>query len=42
MIAAIVDRDVETSDHLAKAHADQIVQQIRQLFAQDERQNIVL
>lgn len=42
MIQAIVDRDVETSDRLAKAHADQIVRQIKQFFARDDRDQIGL
>lgn len=42
MIAAIVARDLEASDRIAKAHADQIVRQIQQLFARDQRQDIPL
>lgn len=42
MIAAIAARDVDLSDQLARAHADQIVRQIQQLFARDERQDIAL
>ena len=42
IIAAIIARDVAAADHLARAHADQIVTQIQQLFAQDRRQDITL
>lgn len=42
MIAAIAARDVEAADQLAKAHADQIVQQIQQLIARDRRQTLAL
>ena len=42
IIAAITARDVETSDRLAKAHADQIVRQIQKLLSLDQRQNIAL
>jgi len=42
MPAAIAAGDVEAPDRLATAHADQIVQQIQQLFARDHRQNIAL
>ena len=42
MITAIAARDVDAADRLAKSHADQIVRQIQQLFARDERQTIVL
>lgn len=42
MIAAIEARDVEAADRLAKAHADQIVHQIQELFAGDRRQAIAL
>lgn len=42
MIAAIAARDVEACDRIARAHADQIVRQIQQLFARDERQNLPL
>ena len=42
MIAAIALRDIETCDRLARAHADQIVRQIRQLFLRDERQHVPL
>jgi DNA-binding GntR family transcriptional regulator len=42
IIAAITARDVDASDRLAKAHADQIVRQIQQLLSRDARQNIDL
>jgi DNA-binding GntR family transcriptional regulator len=42
MIAAIAARDVDAADRLAKSHADQIVHQIQQLFARDQRQDIAL
>jgi len=42
MIAAIEARDVEAADRLASAHADQIVQQIRQMIARDSRQHVPL
>lgn len=42
MIAAIADRDLDRSDRLARAHADQIVRQIQQFFGRDGRQDIVL
>jgi DNA-binding GntR family transcriptional regulator len=42
MIAAIAARDIDAADRLAKSHADQIVRQIQQLFARDQRQNIAL
>ncbi|AWD23462.1 GntR family transcriptional regulator [Pseudogemmobacter blasticus] len=42
MIAAIAARDIDLCDRLARAHADQIVRQIQQLFARDERQEIAL
>lgn len=42
IIAAIAARDVELCDRLARAHADQIVQQVRQFFARDERMEIAL
>ena len=42
MIAAIETRDVEAADRLASAHADQIVQQIRQMIARDARQHVPL
>lgn len=37
MIRAIVSRDVEKADELARAHADQIVSQIRSYIAADSR-----
>lgn len=42
MIAAIAARDIDLSDRTARAHADQIVSQIRQLFARDVRQDVPL
>ncbi len=42
IIAAIEARDIEKSDLLAKRHADQIVNQIRSMFADDRRIDIVL
>ena len=42
IIAAIEARDVELCDRLARAHADQIVRQIQQLFARDHRQDLAL
>lgn len=42
IIAAISTRDIEASDRLAKAHADQIVRQIQKLLSRDQRQNIAL
>jgi DNA-binding GntR family transcriptional regulator len=42
MIAAITARDVEASDRLARAHADQIVRQIQKLLARDNRHSIDL
>ena len=42
MIDAIAARDVARADVLAKAHADQIVGQIRQLMTRDQRQEIAL
>ena len=42
IIAAITARDIEASDRLAKAHADQIVRQIQKLLSRDQRQNISL
>lgn len=42
MIAAIAARDVEMADRLAKAHADQIVRQIRNFFGRDQRQDVPL
>ena len=40
--AAITARDIDASDRLAKAHADQIVRQIQKLLSHDQRQNIDL
>ncbi|MDT3380475.1 GntR family transcriptional regulator [Labrys portucalensis] len=42
MIAAIVARDVDLSDKLAKIHAEQIVEQIRKLLVRDRRLEIAL
>lgn len=42
IIAAITARDIEASDRLAKAHADQIVRQIQKLLSRDQQQNISL
>ena len=42
IIEAIIARDLDTADRLAKAHADQIVRQIQRLFARDQRQEISL
>ena len=42
MIAAIAAHDIDAADRLAKSHADQIVRQIQQLFARDQRQDIAL
>lgn len=42
IIAAISARDVERCDTIARAHADQIVHQIQQLFARDDRQHVRL
>lgn len=42
IIAAIAARDVDLCDRMARAHADQIVRQIQQLFARDERQDLPL
>lgn len=42
MIAAIAARDVALSDRLAQAHADQIVRQIGQFLARDQRQDLPL
>ena len=42
MITAIAARDIGEADRLAKSHADQIVRQIQQLFARDQRQDIAL
>ncbi|MFN3824641.1 MAG: GntR family transcriptional regulator [Pseudorhodobacter sp.] len=42
IIAAIAARDIDLCDRLARAHADQIVRQIQQLFARDQRQDMSL
>lgn len=42
IIAALERRDVEAADQLARAHADQVVGQIQQIFAGDKRQTIAL
>lgn len=42
IIAAIAARDVELCDRLARAHADQIVAQIREMMARDLRRDITL
>lgn len=42
MIAAIVARDIDAADKIARGHADQIVQQIRALIHTDRRRDIVL
>lgn len=42
IIAAIEARDIEKVDKLASIHADQIVEQIRNMIALDRRQNIAL
>lgn len=42
MIAAIEAQDAELADRLARAHADQIVHQIQQLFAGDRREAVEL
>ena len=42
MIAAIAARDIDLTDTIARGHADQIVRQIRQLFARDERVHVPL
>jgi DNA-binding GntR family transcriptional regulator len=42
MIAAIAAQDIEASDRLAAAHADQIVRQIRTFIATDRRRPIAL
>ena len=42
MIAAIAARDIDLTDTIARGHADQIVRQIRQLFARDERVHVLL
>lgn len=42
IIAAIAARDIDLCDRIARAHADQIVRQIQQLFSRDERQDVPL
>jgi DNA-binding GntR family transcriptional regulator len=42
IIAAIIARDVDTCDRLAKDHADKIVRQIQQMMARDLRQDVPL
>lgn len=42
IIAAIAGRDVGLCDRLAQAHADQIVRQIGQFLARDQRQDLPL
>ncbi|MCL7464625.1 GntR family transcriptional regulator [Phaeovulum sp. NW3] len=42
IIAAIAARDVDLCDRLARAHADQIVRQVQQFFARDQRMNVAL
>lgn len=42
IIAAIEKRDIDLADRLARAHANQIVAQIQELFAKDNRDDIVL
>ncbi|GLS87729.1 transcriptional regulator [Cypionkella aquatica] len=42
IIAAVAARDIGLCDRLAKHHADQIVQQIRDMIARDQRQDIEL
>lgn len=42
IIAAIAARDVALCDRLGRAHADQIVRQIRQIFGQELRQDVPL
>lgn len=42
IIAAIAARDIDLSDRLARAHADQIMQQIQQYFSRDLRQDMPL
>ena len=42
LVAAVAARDVELSDRLARAHADQIVLQIQKLLSRDKRQYIDL
>ncbi|ASP88938.1 GntR family transcriptional regulator (plasmid) [Sinorhizobium meliloti] len=42
MIAVIAARDAEAADRLARAHAEQIVEQIQKLFARNDRLEIAL
>ena len=42
IIAAIETRDVELCDRLGRAHADQIVRQVREFFARDRRDDMPL
>jgi len=42
IIAAIEARDIEAADRLSKAHADQIITQIRNMIAVDRRRDIAL
>ncbi len=42
IIAAIETRDVELCDRLGRAHADQIVRQVREFFARDQRDDVPL
>lgn len=42
LITAIAARDLTRADQLAKAHADQIIQQIQKLIVRDERDHIPL
>ncbi len=42
IIAAIETRDIARADQLATAHADQIVQKLQRLIAQDRRRHIEL
>ena len=42
MIAAIAARDISRADDLARAHADQIVAQIRAMMGRDQRRDISL
>lgn len=39
MIQAIISRDIDKADQIARAHADQIVTQIRSYIAEDNRQS---
>ena len=42
LIAVIAARDVEAADRLARAHAEQIVEQIRKLFVREGRLDVAL